>query len=150
MILKEELRKYLKLIKIMQRMPSIYVEAIEDMFGYNKQKSEELIQIFLNNTKKFDGDINLYETNMKSIGILEYVGGNLNLRGTLIESLDNLKYVGSNLWVSHSKVESPGHLEYVGGFMDIRNSPLAKICYPDYEYAIREQYGIVVGDEILY
>lgn len=95
-------------------MDHISVYYVNEMFGYDITKSEELIQFFLNNVKKYDGECDLYETNMKSLGILEHVGGDLNLRGTLIEDLNHLKYVGANLWINHCKVESPGHLEYVG------------------------------------
>jgi hypothetical protein len=52
------------------------------------------------------GDLDLYNTPIKSLGNLEYVGGYLDLRYSPIESLGNLKYVG--------------------GYLDLANTPLSK------------------------
>jgi len=115
-----------------------------------KKQSIELIKLFLNNTTIYNGNIDLNDTYINNLGILEHINGSLNLRNTFIRNLGNLEYVGGSLVLKNSMVESPGYLKYVGGDFDIRNSPLKKICYPDYEYAIREQYGIEVVQDVFY
>ena len=54
------------------------------------------------------------------------VGGNLNLYDTPIKSLGNLKSVGGGLNLYDTSVESLGNLESVGGYLYLTGTPLAK------------------------
>ena len=65
---------------------------------------EELIKHIKDNNitewtfgEHWEGDLNLLETPIQSLGNLQSVGGYLDLDGTPIESLGNLKSVGGNL-----------------------------------------------------
>jgi hypothetical protein len=81
----------------------------------------------LGNLVGVEGSLNLFISKIKSLGNLKYVGGFLNLHDSKIESLGDLKYVGGFLNLHDSKIESLGNLEYVGGDLYLRNTPLSKI-----------------------
>ena len=68
-------------------------------------------------------DLNLYESNIKSLGNLTSVGGSLDLYG--------------------SKIESLGNLTSVGGYLDLKDTPLSK------KYTEEEIRSMVeVGSEV--
>jgi hypothetical protein len=60
-------------------------------------------------------DLDLSESDIKSLGNLTSVGGNLDLRDSRIQSLGNLTSVGGDLYLWKSKIESLGNLTSVGG-----------------------------------
>ena len=64
----------------------------------------------LGNLTSVGGSLNLNIANIKSLGNLTSVGGDLNLRYSEIESLGNLTSVGGNLYLWNSKIESFGNL----------------------------------------
>ena len=89
--------------------------------------------------------MDLKDTEIKSLGELEYVGeyltlthtpiedlgnltsvGSLNLSNTQIESLGKLEFVGYNLYLSSTQIKSLGNLTYVGYNLYLRNTPLGK------------------------
>ena len=74
----------------------------------------------LGNLVRVEGDLDLSESDIKSLGNLEYVGGWLNLNGTNVKSLGNLVRVEGNLRLQLCKnLQSLGDLEYVGGWLDL-------------------------------
>jgi hypothetical protein len=82
--------------------------------------------ISLGNLVRVEGYLDLRSTNITSLGNLEYVGGDLDLFNTDIESLGNLVRVEGDLNLFKSKIESLGNLEYVGGYLGLKNTPLSK------------------------
>jgi hypothetical protein len=73
------------------------------------------------------GDVNLQETPLESLGNLQSVGGELNLNGASIESLGDLKTVGDDLDLRHTKIESLDNLESVGGDLLLLLSRIRKL-----------------------
>jgi hypothetical protein len=65
------------------------------------------------------GDLNLYDTQIKSLGNLQSVGGYLDLGETPIESLGNLQSVEGYLYLEGTPIESLGNLESVGGYLNL-------------------------------
>lgn len=97
----------------------------------------------LGNLVSVGGDLNLYESNIKSLGDLVSVGGYLDLSETNVESLGNLTSVGGHLDLSVTDVKSLGNLTSVGDYLDLRYTPLTKKYTKD---EIRSM--VEVGDEI--
>ncbi len=97
----------------------------------------------LGNLVSVGGDLNLYESNIKSLGDLVSVGGYLDLSETNVESLGNLTSVGGHLDLSVTDVKSLGSLTSVGDYLDLRYTPLTKKYTKD---EIRSM--VEVGDEI--
>ena len=97
----------------------------------------------LGNLVSVGGDLNLYESNIKSLGDLVSVGGYLDLSETNVKSLGNLTSVGGHLDLSVTNVKSLGVLTSVGDYLDLRYTPLTK------KYTRDEIRSMVeVGDEI--
>ena len=71
------------------------------------------------------------------------VGGNLDLYETNIKSLGNLTSIGGYLYLRGTKIESLGNLTSVGGYLDLSETPLSK------KYTIEEIKRMVkVGGDI--
>jgi hypothetical protein len=71
--------------------------------------------------------VKLSETNIKSLGKLKKVGEYLDVQNTDIRTLGDLEYVGGNLYISYcEKLNSFGELTYVGGGISMRGTPLAE------------------------
>ena len=141
-----------ELLKEMEDKPKVYNFPSLDVFG-NEEPIDNwnLMQKFLskkgNPEYTVDGDLDLEDTTIESLGNLTAVGGDLDLRGTLIkslgnvtsvggslylihskiESLGNLTSVGYNLHLTHSKIESLGNLISVGGYLDLRNTSIESL-----------------------
>ena len=73
----------------------------------------------LGNLIEVTGTLDLYASNIKTLGPLKRVGNGLNLGITKIESLGNLKYVMGYLNLYDSTLKSLGNLEYVGGTLSL-------------------------------
>ena len=69
-----------------------------------------------------DGDLNLMDTKIESLGNLQSVGGDLDLRYVEIESLGNLRSIGGYLDLYETKINSLGALQSVGDWLDLRES----------------------------
>ena len=80
----------------------------------------------LGNLQSVGGNLYLYETPIKSLGNLQSVGGDLDLDGTPIESLGNLQSVGGNLYLFRTPIESLGNLQSVGGNLGLVGTPISK------------------------
>lgn len=87
------------------------------------------------------GNLNLKYSSIKSLGDLEYVGGTLNLYDTPIESLGNLKVVVDNLHLGNTNISSLGNLQSVDGDLYIGFMPNLKMTKEE----IRKQVN-VCGD----
>ena len=74
------------------------------------------------------GDLNLRDSDVKSLGNLVRVDGDLDLAFCQnLESLGNLEYVGDGLNLFSSKnLQSLGNLKYVGGGLDLQYTPLSE------------------------
>ena len=90
-----------------------------------------LLQKFLerrgNPPYSISGDLDLYGTEIESLGNLKFVSGNLDLRNTPIKSLENLQSVGGYLDLSYTPIESFGNLQSVGGVLDLEGTRLSKM-----------------------
>jgi hypothetical protein len=87
-----------------------------------------------------DGNLNLQNLDIKSLGNLVGVEGNLNLWASKIESLENLEFVGGYLYLINSRIKSLGNLEYVGGNLYLGNTLLPRITTKD---EIRSKVNVV-------
>jgi hypothetical protein len=90
-----------------------------------------LLQKFLekkgNPPYSIGGNLNLRETQIKSLGNLTSVGGYLDLEGTPIESLGNLISVGGSLILKNTPIESLGNLTSVRGNLDLDGTPIESL-----------------------
>jgi hypothetical protein len=73
----------------------------------------------LNNLISVGGYLDLYGTNIESLGELKSVGGSLYLGGINIISLGELKSVGGYLSLYETNIKSLGELKSVGGYLDL-------------------------------
>jgi hypothetical protein len=139
------------LLKEMEDKPKVYNFPSLDVFGHEDPIDNwNLMQKFL--TKKgnpdftIDGDLDLrdgrieslgnltsvggylilFNTPIKSLGKLTSVGGGLYLDYSPIESLGNLTSVGNTLLLSQTPIESLGNLKWVGGNLVLRDTPISK------------------------
>ena len=81
----------------------------------------------LGNLRSVGGWLDLQYSNLESLGNLQSVGGNLDLDGTEIKSLGNLQSVGGNLYLFKTKIQSLGNLQSVGGFLDLQDSKIESL-----------------------
>jgi hypothetical protein len=102
----------------------LYIPDI-DLFGnwnalqqYLKRKGNPLYSI--------GGNLNLYETQIESLGNLTSVGNYLNLSSTPIKSLGNLTSVGGDLYLRETQIKSIGNLQSVGGSLDLMETQISK------------------------
>jgi hypothetical protein len=73
-----------------------------------------------------DHDLDLSNTDIKSLGNLITVGGNLYLGGTReLTSLGSLESVDGDLYLDFSNIRSLGVLNYVGGDLRLKHTPLS-------------------------
>jgi hypothetical protein len=79
----------------------------------------------LGNLTSVGGDLYLWKSKIESLGNLTSVGGDLNLYKSEIKSLGNLTSVGDDLNLRGSEIESLGNLTSVGGNLYL-NGPLSK------------------------
>jgi hypothetical protein len=93
----------------------------------------------LGNLISVGGNLNLYQTPIKSLGNLQSVGGGLDLGDTPIKSLGNLTSVGGDLALSDTPIKSLGNLTSVGGNLDLEGTPLSKMYT---EKQIREMVNV--------
>jgi hypothetical protein len=80
----------------------------------------------LGNLTSVGGNLDLNNTKIESLGNLTSVGGYLYLYGTEIKSLGNLTSVGGGLYLFRSKTESLGNLTSVEGDLDLSETPLSR------------------------
>jgi hypothetical protein len=78
----------------------------------------------LGNLTSVGGDLILYKSEIKSLGNLTSVGGDLDLWNSKIESFGNLTSVGGDLDLYKSEIKSLGNLTSVGGDLNLWNSKI--------------------------
>ena len=120
-----------ELLKEMEDKPKVYNFPSLDIFGHkNPMDNWNLMQKFLakkgNPDFTVDGDLDLSDTLIESLGNLISVGDNLYLSYTPIKSLGNLTSVGGGLFLTSSSIESLGNLTSVGGDLYLKRTPIAK------------------------
>ena len=86
----------------------------------------------LGNLTSVGGGLNLKHSEIESLGNLTSVGGYFNLEGTKIKSLGNLTSVGLSLNLFNSEIESLGNLISVGVSLNLYSTPLSR-KYPTEE-----------------
>jgi hypothetical protein len=95
-------------------------------FNYNWDDLQLFLERRGNPPYEITDDLNLYESEIESLGNLTSVGGNLDLYKSNIKSLGNLTSVGGYLNLEDSNIKSLGNLTSVGGYLDLRDTPLSK------------------------
>ena len=140
--------QYKKLLKEEEKEQKIFRVPGLDFFHEYRWEAWKILQKVLeargNPPYTFGGDLDLYETQIKSLGNLTSVSGNLYLQFVPIESLGKLKSVGWSLNLQLTPIDSLGNLTSVGGDLDLRGTPLSKKYT---EEQIRQM--VDVGGEIL-
>jgi len=140
-----------ELLKEMEDKPKVYNFPSLDVFG-NEEPIDNwnLMRKFLakkgNPDFTIDGDLDLRNTSIKSLGNLTSVGDELDLEDTTIESLgkltsvdgslslsytpikslENVVSVGGSLYLTHSSIESLGNLTTVGGNLYLEDTPISE------------------------
>ena len=143
-ILKEETKhEYILEIPNLRFIPNADLETPEG----KTETWNELLRLLNGKPFIFDDDLDLYETDITSLGNLQSVNGYLDLRycyklttlGNLksvngglnlyrctnLTSLGDLKSVGGDLILSYSKISSLGNLKFVGRNLTLSGSELA-------------------------
>jgi hypothetical protein len=100
--------------------------------------------------KSYDGDLDLRDTPIESLGSLEEVGGYLDLRKTPIKSLGKLRKVGDSLNLGKSEIEDLGELNFVGESLALYGTPiksLGNLVYVGYDLFIMDTPKLHMSDE---
>ncbi len=118
--------------ELLKDKPKVYNFPSLDVFGNEDPMDNwNLMQKFL--TKKgnpdftIDGDLDLRDTSIESLGNLTSVGGTLYLMRTQIKSLGKLTSVGGYLFLAETQIESLGNLTTVGGNLDLDYSSIESL-----------------------
>ena len=77
-----------------------------NVFNYDWDKLQNFLKRKGNPPYELIGNLNLFNSSIKSIGNLSSVGGYLDLRDTSIESLGNLQSVGGDLNLFNTPLSS--------------------------------------------
>jgi len=114
--------RQLKLIKEQDEI----LELDFDFFNNNWDILQRFVKRRGNPPYIITGNLYLENTDIKSLGNLQSVGGELDLYKTNIQSLGNLQSVGGFLNLTYSEIQSLGNLQYVGGSLGLRNTSLSE------------------------
>jgi hypothetical protein len=117
--------QYRRLIEQEERLDVIHIPSLK-YFNDDWNFLQEYLESEGNPPYTIDGDLDLYESDIKSLGNLQSVGGDLDLQNSKIESLGNLQSVGGYLDLFNTKIESLGNLQSVGGDLYLYKTPLSK------------------------
>ncbi len=120
-----------ELLKEMKDKPLVYNFPSLDVFGYERPMDNwNLMQKFLakrgNPDFTIDGDLDLNDTIIESLGNLTSVGEALYLSYTPIKSLGKLTSVGGDLHLFLTSIESLGNLTAVGGNLYLKKTPISE------------------------
>jgi hypothetical protein len=95
----------------------------DDFFDNDWNLALNFMNRYPNKKFYYPGDLNLEESDIKSLGNLVRVEGNLDLMSCKnLVSLGGLEYVGGYLDLRDTKIEILGNLNYVGGWLDLRGT----------------------------
>jgi len=111
----------------------------EDIIKFIKDNPDETLWRF---GKHWEGNLNLFKSNIKDLGELRDVWGYLDLMNTPIQSLGNLEEVGWSLDLENTPIQSLGNLKSVGGRLFLKGTPLSRITTED---KIRTQVNVTTG-----
>jgi hypothetical protein len=89
------------------------------------------------------GTLYLGESQITSLGKLEFVGGTLDLRDSKVTDLGNLQTVGGNLDLRDSQVTSLGDLKSVGAYIKLQDSQVTSLD------KLENVGGDILGDDEL-
>jgi hypothetical protein len=115
--------QYNRLIEAEEEQKVLNIPSLK-FFNDDWFQLQEFLETKGNPPYSISGDLNLYNTPIKSLGNLISVGGNLRLAYTPIESLGNLQSVGGYLSLQGTPIESLGNLQSVGEFLDLESTPI--------------------------
>jgi hypothetical protein len=97
----------------------------DDFFDSDWNLALNFMNRYPNKKFYYPGDLNLEESDIKSLGKLVRVEGNLDLMSCKnLVSLGGLEYVGGYLDLRDTKIEILGNLNYVGGWLDLRRTDI--------------------------
>jgi len=116
--------QYRRLIE--QEEPVLHIPSLR-YFNDDWNFLQEYLESEGNPPYTIDGDLDLYKTNIESLGNLQSVGGNLNLYDSKIKSLGSLQSVGGYFNLFETKIESLGNLRSVGGWLDLRGTKIESL-----------------------
>ena len=116
MLKEEKKEEYILEIPNLRFIPNVDLETPEG----RTEAWNELLRLLNGKPFIFDDNLNLYDTNITSLGNLQSVNGHLDLKGTMITSLGNLQSVYGILNLRYCyKLTSLGNLQSVGGWLDL-------------------------------
>ena len=119
-LLKEDISRYHKLFKMIQKLPWITSGEISKFFGYDFEKSKKIFNMFLENTKIVETSIGVNRST-KSLGIVEHIKGDLDIQFSDIEKFNYLKRIDGALDAEGCELYNLGSLEYIGRYCDLWN-----------------------------
>ena len=117
--MKNLIKKILKEYSEEQKI--LYIPSFK-YFNNDWETLLRFLQLKGNPLYSIGGDLDLFNTPIKSLGKLTSVGGYLDLENTPIESLGNLTSVGDGLSLYNTPIKSLGNLTSVGGFLHLNNT----------------------------
>jgi hypothetical protein len=124
-----------RLLNILQNPKKGDTFALGDMFksldrklrtGYVENLLQKLTREVFENWH-FEGNLDLRDTPITSLGELQSVGGYLYLDGTLITSLGRLQSVGGYLNLYGTPITRLGRLQNVGGYLNLKGTPITSL-----------------------
>ena len=83
----------------------------------------------LKTVKKVGGDVVLENSNLSSLGSVELIRGSLCADNSKLKSLGNLQVVGKDAQLSNTAIKSTRYLKKVGGNLYLDNTDIEKIYY---------------------
>ena len=121
--------QYNRLIEAEEKPKILSFPSLE-FFDEDPEIAWDIIQKILerkgNPPYSIEGDLDLRDTPIESLGNLQSVGGTLDLEETPIKSLGNLQSVGKSLFLRGTPIESLGNLQSVGNSLWVDNTPILK------------------------
>lgn len=144
-LIKEEIKNKEKLIKWMYGLPELSIHILTERYGYTTSIAKSLIELFLNNTEEYDGYLHLPFDSVSSFGILKYVGGNLNLYQSSMKSIDSITHVNGWVNLNNSKINDLGTLKYVGNNIYLHKCPLAKFTAKQIRQMVKVNGSVAFG-----
>ena len=143
-LIKEEIKNKERLIKWMSGLPEVSIHILMERYGYTALIAKSLIQLFLNNTERYDGYLHLPFDSITSFGKLKYVGA-LNLYSSTIISMEPITHIVNNLNLGMSKIIDFGTLKYVGGNIYLDNTPFTKFTAKQIRQMIKVKGSVHFG-----
>ena len=120
-----------RILKEETQEPKILKFPSLEFFDKDRKVAWNIIQKIVerkgNPPYSIEGDLDLEETPIESLGNLTSVGGSLYLSITPIQTLGNLQSVGGYLDLRGTPIKSLGNLQTVGGYLDLKGTPIKSL-----------------------